>query len=307
MLDARVIENVSEVPATFEPETQPRRVPDARVLMVDPEHYDVVYAINPHMEEEGELRRPDRAEARRQWESLRRAYEVLGYEVVEMPGEPGLPDMVFVANVAVTVGPLAGRPPRAVMSRMACPERERELVPARKTLAELGLEIVEPELPEGVHLEGHGDLLWFSNIALLFGGHGFRTDRAALDAVAALVEVPVLGLRLVDPLFYHLDTCLMPLDETRAAWVPDAFDERGRALLERVVPKLIEVPGEEAATRLAANGHCVDGRNVIIDAGATRTMEILEAEGFAVHPVDTSEYLKAGGSVFCMKLMLPPA
>jgi N-dimethylarginine dimethylaminohydrolase len=34
-------------------------------------------------------------------------------------------------------------------------------------------------------------------------------------------------------------------------------------------------------------------------------MAVLETLGFRVHGVDTSEFRKAGGSVFCLKLMLP--
>ncbi len=76
-------------------------------------------------------------------------------------------------------------------------------------------------------------------------------------------------------------------------------------MLERLIPRLLEVPQDEAEGRLAANAVCVDGRNVVIDAGCPKTIALLEGEGFHVEPLDTSEFLKAGGSVFCMTLMLP--
>ena len=140
----------------------------------------------------------------------------------------------------------------------------------------------------------------------MLGGHGFRTDLRALGEIARLGDVPVAALRLIDPAFYHLDACFMLLDEGRAGWVPGAFDEEGRGILERLVPRLLEVPQDEAKGRLAANAVCVDGHNVVIDAGCPKTIALLEGEGFRVEPVDTSEFLKAGGSAFCMTLMLPP-
>ena len=53
----------------------------------------------------------------------------------------------------------------------------------------------------------------------------------------------------------------------------------------------------------ACNAHCPDGRNVIIDQTATATAKLLESAGFRVHLVDTSEFRKAGGSVFCLRQM----
>jgi N-dimethylarginine dimethylaminohydrolase len=110
---------------------------------------------------------------------------------------------------------------------------------------------------------------------------------------------------LTRPGFYHLDTCLAPLDEERALVVTEAFEDRGLELLARTFPKLLAVPPAEASERLACNAHCPDGRNVIIDAGAQETIRLLRGEGFRVLPVDTSEFLKSGGSVFCLKMMLP--
>ena len=46
-----------------------------KLLMVDPAHYDVRYAINPHMRgADGSLKKVDRARAREEWEALRRTF-----------------------------------------------------------------------------------------------------------------------------------------------------------------------------------------------------------------------------------------
>jgi N-dimethylarginine dimethylaminohydrolase len=46
------------------------------------------------------------------------------------------------------------------------------------------------------------------------------------------------------------------------------------------------------------------GKHVLIESSCEGTARMLEAEGFPVVRLDTSEFLKAGGSVFCMKQAL---
>jgi N-dimethylarginine dimethylaminohydrolase len=67
--------------------------------------------------------------------------------------------------------------------------------------------------------------------------------------------------------------------------------------------RVIEAPENEARGLFACNAHSPDGRHVVIQRGCTETNTALEQAGFAVIEVDTDEYLKSGGSVFCMKLM----
>jgi N-dimethylarginine dimethylaminohydrolase len=110
----------------------------------------------------------------------------------------------------------------------------------------------------------------------------------------------VVGLELADPEFYHLDTCLAALDRATIAWVPAAFTDRSRELIDVLPLEKIAVPEAEARASFAANLHCPDGDNVIIDQANTTTIDRLTAEGYTVHPVDTSEFRKAGGSVFCL-------
>jgi N-dimethylarginine dimethylaminohydrolase len=152
--------------------------------------------------------------------------------------------------------------------------------------------------------EGCGDLLWHPSRRLLFGGWGFRTTERALEAIARVTEVPVVPLRLVDPRFYHLDTCFMPLDARRALAFRPAFDAASWEVVSACFERLVEPPGHEAAAGLACNVHCPDGKHVVIEASCEETARALEDEGFETVRLDTSEFLKAGGSVFCMTLPL---
>lgn len=272
------------------------------VLMVSPEHFTVAYAINPHMRDaNGELQRVDPELAGRQWDALRKTYEAIGYPVHVLSGEPELPDMVFAANQTLPYPTPSGC--GVVLSRMRHPQRELEVGRFASWFRDRGHEVCDLG-SDGPYLEGCGDLIWVPGRRLLLGGYGHRTERAAVDRIAETLDVPIVALRLMDERFYHLDTCVAPIDARRALWVPGAFDEDGAQLLNAVFPGLIEVPEDEAVRFLACNAHCPDGRNVLIDEGAVVTRKLLEDAGLRVHPIPTSEFLRSGGSVFCLKQTL---
>jgi N-dimethylarginine dimethylaminohydrolase len=161
-------------------------------------------------------------------------------------------------------------------------------------------------LPPELHtsFEGMGDAIWHPNRYLLWGGYGFRTGLRAYEYITDLLEVPVLPLHLEDPDFYHLDTCFSVLDETSVLIYPDVFDDDGRALIDRLFDTVVEAPEDEARHQFACNAHCPDREHVIIQQGCDVTNERLRAAGFTPIEVDTSEFIKAGGSVFCMKQMI---
>lgn len=266
-----------------------------RVLLTTPTHFEVCYVINPHMA--GHVGGVNPAAAQLQWERLRQTYTDLGLAVHTLPGLPGLPDMVFCANQTLPALLPDGR--RVVVaSRMHAAERAAEVEPLVAFFERQGY----AALPAPGPFEGMGDALWHPGRRLLWGGYGFRTEAAVYDALARTLGVDLVALALHDPDFYHLDTCLCLLDETTALYYPGAFDADGLALLERLIPRLIAAPEDEARRGFACNAHAPDGRHVLIHAGCPRTIALLEEAGFRPHPLDTGEFLKAGGSVFCMKM-----
>jgi N-dimethylarginine dimethylaminohydrolase len=300
----RVVDRVEHL--DFDVRQTARRPRETRVLMGDPLHYAVEYAINPHMQDH--VGSVDSARARRQWEALRDTYRDLGFEVHVLPPEAGLPDLVFTANPSFPATFPDGRW-GAVLSRMAHAERRPETALTAAWYAQAGGAVRELELPDAAPdaliFEGMGDALWLPGRRLVIGGHGFRTDPRVYEQLARVLEVPVLTLALLDERFYHLDTCLSLLDEQTALYAPEAFDERGRSLLEAVFPRLVPLPLEESEGLFACNGHAPDGRHFLVQSGCVATGDRVRDLGFEVIELDTSEFLKSGGSVFCMKLMLP--
>lgn len=282
-------------------------LPD-RVLIAEPRDFENRYAINPHMRDaDGALKVVDRGRARAQWDALADSFASSGLAVDRLPALEGFPDLVFCANQALPIPPTATLDgvARLVPSRMAHPERRGEVPHVVGFLQQFGYQ-QDPLTGPAERLEGMGDGLWVLGRRLLLGGVGARTALEAWIEIAQRHRLPIVVLPLADPDFYHLDTALAVLDDRSCIWFPAAFTPEGRALVERLFARRLEVPDDEARRAFACNA-CSDGRGrVWIEATATRTIAALEAARYEVHRLDTSEFLKSGGSVFCMKLFHGP-
>ena len=284
------------------------RIPRAdQVLMVDPADFDVLFAINPHMQDaEGNLLKVDREEARRQWWCLREAIESLGIHVEVAPPLEGFPDIVFCANQVLPVSSaITGRAPMAIASHMASDLRAAEVPHIMSFLRELGYQPSALKSRD-IKMEGMGDGLWHPGRRLLWAGVGPRSDDAAWVEIAKRLDVTTALLPLVDPDFYHLDTALAMLAEDTCLWYPPALSKDAQELVEALIPNRIEAPEIESRRGFACNAFCPDGETVLIQQGNAVTKDRLVTAGFRVRELNTSEFMKSGGSVFCMKLQHGP-
>jgi N-dimethylarginine dimethylaminohydrolase len=297
-----VISRSSDLPDDFDVAVLPAAPAPDGVLLCAPGEFDIVDVKNPHMAEH--VGSVDRDLAVAQWEALERAFRSAGLRVEVIAPLPGCEDMVFTANQTLT-GVAADGVPTMLVARMRHASRQREVPAFSEWFAARGWRVVDI-LPEGGVFEGAGDVVWHPGRRLAWAGHGFRSDVGSHGVVSAVFGVPVMSLALADDRFYHLDTCLCPLDESRALYVKDAFDDDGRALLGAVFSELIECDPGEAALALACNAAVVSG-TAIIDRRAENVIGALRAHGANVIAVDTGEFLKSGGSVFCLKQWLYPA
>lgn len=298
-MDASVVRLIRTAADCVDPQSLPTIPRPDRLLMVEPTYYDVAYVENPHMEEH--VGKVDRFQARRQWRALLRTYQRIGVEVDVLPGQPFLPDYVFCANQVLPIPPgLLWEGPAAIRSIMRSAHREPEVPHIVVSLQRQGLSIEALNPYEVPSFEGTGDGIWHAGRALLYAGVGPRSTVEAWERVGAMTGVPVALLNLVDPRFYHLDTCLSIIDERTAVIVPHAFDTDALGVLRNNFERLLEVSVDDAMG-MFCNGHSPDGEHFVVQAGAAAADD-LRALGVDVVEVDTSEFLKSGGSVFCMKL-----
>ena len=133
-------------------------------------------------------------------------------------------------------------------------------------------------------------------------GYRIRSDVHAHQAVAELLRRQVLPIELVNPYFYHLDTCFCPLSPGEAIYYPEAFDAYGRRVLEAHVPRLLAA-GESDAQRFGCNAVVV-GKSVVVNAGCEKLAADLRSWGYDAIMVELDEFIKSGGSAKCLTLRL---
>ncbi|MES3037335.1 MAG: arginine deiminase-related protein [Bdellovibrionota bacterium] len=268
------------------------------LLITEPIGYRIAYAINPHMVDVlGQLNVVDYQKSVDQWNKLKDLYVALGLTVHSIPGVEAHPDMVFCANQTFPFVNKKGEP-CIVLSRMGSEFRQGE-VPFYKNWADRN-GIKTFELQDG-RFEGCGDALWNYETGEVYGGYGFRTEKQIYSALEEIIERPIHTLHLKDDRFYHLDTCLVILNKNTAAYVPEAFTEDSLVSIRSKFSDLIRIELDEARHMFAGNAFCPDGKNVVLQKGADLFVKELRERSFKVHEMDTSEYMKSGGSVFCMK------
>lgn len=259
-----------------------------RLLMCPPDHFSVVYEINPWMHREVTV---DSELAGAQWRGLEQTLRGLGCQIELVEPVEGLPDMVFTANAGIVRGGVA------VPSNFRHAQRQAEREHFARWFSEHGFRLAE--LPQGIDHEGEGDALWVGR--RLFSAYWFRSDVRAHNLLSLILEAPVLAVELSDPRFYHLDTCFCPLDAETVMWWPEAFDPYARRLVEAAVPNRLAV-SEEDALAFCCNAVVV-GRTVVMNAAGAMGPE-LEALGFDVVETPLSEFMKAGGAAKCLVLEL---
>lgn len=236
-------------------------------------------------------RGPEKEVAQSQWQTLFDTFQRLGVQPEIIAQGEHVPDMVFTANAGLVYGK------KVVMSNFRFPERQAEEPLFESWFLKHGFEVAR--LQSGA-FEGEGDALFVGKT--LIGGYGFRTDRAIYEELPKLLGIDrVFALELINPHYYHLDTCFCPLFDNTALCFPGAFSKDSLNLLGNEV-ELLAIP-EADADRFACNSVII-GNDIIMPAGCPTTAAMVESRGFTVHPVVLDEFLKAGGAAKCLCLKI---
>jgi N-dimethylarginine dimethylaminohydrolase len=257
-----------------------------QVLLCRPDHFEVTYQINPWMQ----VGAVNTLKAQQQWQNLRQTLELLDISVEIIPQQPGVPDMVFAVDQGIV------QDQRVLLASFHHPERQVETQYYHQWFSDHGYQV---HTTTGSHFEGGEYLAWKS---LYFVGTGFRTESAAIPVFEDFVKTEVISLELVDPQFYHLDMCLLPLSEKQVMYYPPAFSPASQQVLQQRVPELIELTAAEAAL-FGANCLVID-RTVLLSAINPTLSATLSSLGYQPLTVDVSEFRKAGGGIHCLVMPL---
>lgn len=266
--------------------------------MCRPEFFSVEYSINPWMDgNEGNL---SIAEAKAQWERLRDTIAEYA-DLAFIEPHQDVPDMVFTANAGTVLGN------QAMASHFTPMERRPEEPIFKSWFAENGFDLYP--LPENIGFEGAGDSLFDRGGDWLWAGYGFRTEIEAHAHLEKCFDTEIVSIRLVDPRFYHIDTCFCPLNGGSLMYHPAAFDAESQKEIEARVPASKRIVVSDAdAGRFACNSVNIDDKIIMNRVSRELNADLANA-GFEVVESPLSEFLKAGGSAKCLTLKLtePPA
>ncbi|MBV8154224.1 MAG: hypothetical protein JOY98_07380 [Candidatus Eremiobacteraeota bacterium] len=275
-----------------------------RVLMCPPDYFTVRDVKNPFMASGAPV---DHDLAKRQWSAVGDAFTSAGVTVEKIDAVEDLEDMVFAAN-QVFVGTDSAGTRFIVPSAMRYESRAREVPHYVRWFKQHGFRTIDLRLDAGAgeYLEGHGDLLWHPNRPHVWAGYGFRSTLAGVRKFTEAMEreeiAGVMPLELVDETFYHLDTCFVPLTSHAALVYSPALSAGALASLRGAFKRLHDVSREDAM-QFACNGVPVNGY-FIASHLSDALWKVVRNEGLKPVIVDTSEFEKAGGSVFCLKVFL---
>jgi dimethylargininase len=218
-----------------------------------------------------------------QHDAYREALASLGASVTRLDDADAFPDGVFVEDTALVLDEIA------VLMRPGAESRRGEVTGIAAAL-EPYRELVRIQAPATI--DG-GDIVVAGRRILV--GHSARSNP---DGIAALGELTkrfgysVRGVRMDGCL--HLKSGCTALPDGRLIinrrWI-DARDVHDFEMID--VPESEPWGGDVAFI----------GNTVIAAAAYPRTLENLESSGYAVKPVEVSEFAKAEGGVTCMSLI----
>jgi N-dimethylarginine dimethylaminohydrolase len=255
------------------------------LMMCRPDYFDVSYEINHWMHDN--IDKVDKTLAIQQWNKL---YATLSeYATIKLIRSVNrMPDLVFTANAGII------QDGTAILSRFNTKERQQEEIPFHYWFLDNGYKSIQPKSK----YEGEGDHLR-DNLGRHWMGSGFRTEKDAGPELEKILDIKINVLELVDPRWYHLDTCFCPLPNGEIMWYPKAFSKKSQKLIRASFDEGIEV-GLQDALLFCCNCICI-GNDLFLPQHSD-AIEDLELLHYNIHEFDLSEFLKAGGAAKCLVL-----
>lgn len=263
-----------------------------KLLMCPPQFFRIEYEINPWMKVGNDA---DSMLVNEQYVLLKKAFKESGIIIEEFVSDQRYPDMVYTANYAVV------QDKKVVIANFKYPQRQGESILADSYFRKLNYEVFH--LPEEILFEGEGDFLRSGNRWFL--GYGKRSMKEAAPQLEKILEREVIPLELVDPYFYHLDTCFAPLSADTILINPASFTAEGLSTIEKYFTNIITTEPSDNKV-MACNLICVN-KSIVTGQGIGDLLKAsLSKAGYTVKEVPMSQYIKGGGSVKCCSLILEP-
>jgi N-dimethylarginine dimethylaminohydrolase len=230
--------------------------------------------------------------AQAQHKELVAAYEHFGVNVHWHCPEPYLPMQVYARDSSVMT------PYGAIITAMANWWRRGENYAAIRTYQELGIPIYD--MVTAGTFEG-GDFNVIEDGCVLIGCGGARTQEEGARQVEGWFRKEGWETRLafIDEYYVHIDLMVVPVAPKLTA-VCLASTEPGIVdWLKAKGHDIIDVPFQDTMA-LGCNIMSLGDDRVIAPKASRTLIQQLQARGFEVAEIDTSEISKTGGGIHCM-------
>lgn len=257
-----------------------------RLLMCEPQHFNVNYSINPWMDDN--IGKCDNSLAYKQWETLYNALAKVA-DIQLITPVKDLPDMVFTANAGLLVGN------NFFLSRFNYNERKNEESFFKDWAVKNQFDIIDSDWS----FEGEGDCLVDSSDTYWMG-YGFRTDKNYINVMWDF-DIKSKVANLVDNRFYHIDTCFCPLPDGSIMYYPGAFSPETQRDIDTHFRgfKKIKV-SEQEALAFCCNSVVLDDK-IFMPQCPSIADQLIDL-GWDVQQFDMSEFLKSGGACKCLTM-----
>ena len=255
------------------------------IYVSSPEYYSIEYKINHWMNSNQKI---DKPKAINQWNKFVKVLNLAGANVIALSA--GIhPDTVFIADAGIIINN------DFLLSNFKHPERHVERNHWISIAESMGYNIIQ--LPAEMIMEGTGDCLIGNKYAFL--GIGNRSNGINNNFIEQHLQRKVIPLQIDKSDFFHLDTCMAYIADSLAIIYHDAISPESRKDIEKIA-KVLYID-EDEAYNFAANMIEVN-HNIIIQQGNIKIIKKLSSLGFNILEVDTSEFIKSGGSCKCLSL-----
>ncbi len=260
------------------------------ILTCASDYFRIEYEINPWMKISDNA---DKSEVLIQYRKLLDTFARAGVTFQGIEPNSKFPDMVYTANYGFITNK------KFIKANFKYEQRRGEAALAEKHFKQLGYKIYA--LPEKIYFEGEGDLLALGDT--YFVGWGKRTMKEVVPYLKEMLNGTLIDLELVDPYYYHLDTCFAPLDDKTVVINPNSFTDKGIEKINNYFSNVILTSAQD--NKVLACNMVVNKKNIVVGEGVSDTFKAdLSSFGYTVFETPMSQYIKGGGSVKCCSLIV---
>ena len=264
------------------------------ILLCKPKYFDVIhYKLNAHMIMKNKV---NYNLALQQWRCLEENLLNNNVKINYIKPRKNLVDMVFSANGGIIFEN------KAIVSNFRAIPRKNEAKYYANYFENNGYET----FPMITEFEGAGDGLFSHNNSQLWIGHGFRTDIDCKNEIEDIISnnyLDINTLKLVNPNWYHLDTCFCPFGDNNLLIYEGAFDKQSLKKIYNVYNEkdCIKVSYEDAMN-FACNSISVPNNIIIGHCFSDNLKSKLKDINYNTIENNMSQFLLSGGSTKCCVL-----